>query len=210
MSDATSGTAPIAVIVLAAGRSTRMGEHKLLLTLNGQPLIGYALTTAVRSDASDVIVVLGHDADAMRKAITEGPWRLVVCAEYAVGMSASLRAGVEAVAGDAIGVVILLADQPLVSQAHLRAIFSRAAVAPDRIIATGAGSHPGTPVYFPRALFGELLNVTGDEGGRSVIARHRDLLELVEPEDERELLDVDDPESFRHVRTYLERATDRL
>lgn len=201
-----SDSARIAVIVLAAGRSTRMGEHKLLLTVNGRPLITYALLAATGSGAHEIVVVLGHDANAVREALPAGPWRAVVCAEYATGMSASLRAGVQAVGDDATGVVILLGDQPFITPAHVRAIVSRAATTPERIIATQAQGRPSTPVYFPRALFGDLVGVGGDEGGRSVIARHRDLLQTVALENEDEALDVDDAESFRRARAVLERG----
>lgn len=198
-------TRRIAVIVLAAGRSTRMGEHKLLLTLNGRPLIAYALLAAAGSGARDIIVVLGHNAEAVREALPAGTWRAVLCADYATGMSASLRAGVQAVGEDAAGAVILLGDQPLVTPGRLRAILSYAATAPDRIIATQSEGRPSTPVYFPRALFGELMGVTGDEGGRSVIAGHRELLHLVACDDDAEMLDVDDAASFQRARAALER-----
>lgn len=200
-----SDNSRIALIILAAGRSTRMGEHKLLLTLNGRPLITYALLAAMESGAQNIIVVLGHDADAVRDALPEGTWRAVVCGDYGTGMSASLRAGLRAVEDDATGAVILLGDQPLITPAHLRAILARAATTPDRIIATQSQGRPSTPVYFPRALFGELMGVTGDEGGRSVVARHRDLLQVVGPYDDDEMLDVDDPESLRRARAALER-----
>lgn len=199
---------PITIVLLAAGKSSRMGEHKLLLPINGRPLMTYALEVAARSGAAEVIVVLGHDAEAVRQAIPSGPWRIIECNDYAAGMSASLRAGILAAPDDTIGAVILLADQPLISATLLREVMSRATKFAQRIVATQAGGRPSTPVYFPRALFGELLGLTGDEGGRSVLARHRELLQIVMPGDEDELLDVDDPESFQRVRGLLERASE--
>lgn len=193
------------MILLAAGKSTRMGAHKLVLPINGRPLVTYALATAARSGAAEVILVVGHNAQDVLHALPEGSWRVVECADYAEGMSASLRAGVQAVAEGASGAVILLADQPLITAGLLRVIVSRAASTPERIVATRSNGRPTTPVYFPRSLFGELMTVTGDEGGRSVIARHRELVDMVEPQDERELLDVDDAESLQRARTLLER-----
>lgn len=194
---------PIAAIVLAAGRSSRMGQHKLLLSLGGRPLITYALRVGASSGAADEIVVLGHDAEAVRAVIPAGPWRIVECADYAEGMSASLRSGIQAVPASAVGAVILLADQPLVTELLVCELVSRAAATPERILATRSSARPSTPVYFPRTLFGELMDVTGDEGGRSVIARHDDLLDLMDPTDDNELLDVDDPLSLQSAREII-------
>ena len=198
-------SAPIALIVLAAGRSSRMGAHKLLLPLRGQPLVSFALRLAERSTAADILLVLGYDVDRIRHALPRGRWRIVESPDFASGMSASLRAGLLATTPDALGAAILLADQPFISDAHLQRLLALAVAAPERIVATLSAGRAGSPVYFPRSLFGELLAVTGDEGGRSVIARHRELLLTIEAEGEDELLDIDDPASFQRALALLER-----
>ncbi|HKV84014.1 MAG TPA: nucleotidyltransferase family protein [Ktedonobacterales bacterium] len=196
-------TTPVTLIVLAAGRSSRMGAHKLLLPIGGRPLITCALNAAVASTAAEIIVVLGHDAATVRRALPAGRWRVVECAEYASGMSASLRAGVRAVSAQTVGAIVTLADQPLVTAGHLDALLSLAASAQDRIVATHWAGRDSTPVYFPRVLFDELQRITGDEGGRSVIARHPELLLRVPAGDADMLLDVDDPASLERARALL-------
>ncbi|MGH2486392.1 MAG: nucleotidyltransferase family protein, partial [Ktedonobacterales bacterium] len=112
-------TTPISLVVLAAGRSSRMGEHKLLMLIGGRPLITFSLGAAAASAAEEVVVVVGHNAATVRRALPQGRWRLVECADYAAGMSASLRAGVRAVSAHTTGAVVMLADQPLVTASHL-------------------------------------------------------------------------------------------
>lgn len=196
-------TTPITVIVLAAGRSSRMGAHKLLMPIGGRPLITFALDTAAASTAAEVIVVVGHNAAMLRRALPEGRWRVVVCAEYGSGMAASLRAGIRAVSAQNSGAVVMLADQPLVTASHLDAVLTLAASAPDRIVATRCAGRDSTPVYFSRTLFDELQRITGDEGGRSVIARHPEVVLTVPALDADMLLDVDDPASFERARALL-------
>ena len=198
---------PVTIIVLAAGRSSRMGGHKLLMSLAGRPLLTYAVGLADRSAAAEVVVVLGYDADRVREALPAGRERVVICPDYATGMSASLRAGIQSVDPDNLGAVTLLADQPLMTDEHLTAILWTAAAAPNRIVATRAAGRVSTPVYFPQALFGELRAITGDEGGRSIIARHRDLLVPVDAAAD-EVLDVDDPDAFRLAQAVLARRGD--
>jgi molybdenum cofactor cytidylyltransferase len=198
-----AATTPIALVMLAAGRSSRMGDHKLLMSIAGRPLIRFALAAAAASTAAEIIVVVGHNAAMVKCALPEGRWRIVECAEYAAGMSASLREGIHVVSAHNIGAVVMLADQPLVTASHLDALLSLAASASDRIVATRSAGRDSTPVYFPRATFDELQRVAGDEGGRSVIARHPDRLLSVAVTDANMLLDVDDPASFERARALL-------
>src|SRR5260221_14145702 len=86
----------IAAIVLAAGRSTRMGAHKLLLPLGGRPLVSYAVAAACASRAAPVVVVLGHDAEAVRVALLPHRQRYVINDAFASAMASPLRAGTPA------------------------------------------------------------------------------------------------------------------
>src|SRR5260370_11530864 len=99
----------IAAIVLAAGRSTRMGAHKLLLPLGGRPLVSYAVAAACASHAAPVVVVLGHDADAVQATLPPRRQRSVVNGAFASGMASSLRTGIAALPPSATGALVLLA-----------------------------------------------------------------------------------------------------
>src|SRR5579862_5040588 len=207
----TSGQSPIGAVILAAGRSTRMqalGTPKLLLPLGGRPLITYAVAAACASRVDPLIVVLGNAAERAQTALNEwaasatpailaGRYHCVVNPDFAQGMASSLRVGITtlvSIAPDTMGVVILLADQPLVTTALLDSLLAEAYATPEAIVAASYGGQRGHPIYFPRALFDELMAVTGDEGGRSVVAHHADRLRLIPIVETRASLDIDRPE----------------
>ncbi|MEO7002852.1 MAG: nucleotidyltransferase family protein [Ktedonobacterales bacterium] len=200
----------IAAIVLAAGRSSRMGAHKLLLPLGGRPLLSYAVEAACASAVTAVIVVLGHNAEAARVALPAGRYQVVVNYDYAQGMAGSLRVGLGALPATVSGVLVALADQPLVTVAIFTALLTEAARQPEQIVAASYDGKRGHPLYFPRSLFDELRAVRGDEGGRSVIARHADQLRLVSIADADAALDVDRPEDYTRIQaTVSHRIADR-
>lgn len=204
----TGGAAHYGAIVLAAGSSSRMGGHKLLLPLGGQPLVAYAVAAACESTADPVLVVLGLAAEEVRAALPAGRYATVVNPDYAAGMAGSLRAGLRALraagSGDQLaGVLIALADQPLAGADLFDALLHAAAQAPEAIIAASYNGRRGNPVVFPAALFDELERVKGDEGGRGVIARHPALLHPVEWPDARAALDVDQPDDYERVASLL-------
>lgn len=183
-------------IVLAAGRSSRMGTHKLLLPLGKKPLVAYAVAAALASTAYPIIVVVGYEAEKIRAALPVGLYQVVENAHYAEGMATSLRAGIAAVPKDASGAIVLLADQPLLRPRHVDEILTVAQASPHCIVAASYDGRRGNPVYFPRTLFDELVSVTGDEGGRSVIARHGDVVRLVRIQPAETALDVDRPGEY--------------
>lgn len=195
----------IAAIVLAAGRSSRMGRHKLLLPLGGRPLVSYAVEAACASSAGPVCVVLGYQAPEVEAALPTGRYSSVVNPNFASGMASSLRVGIEALMmlpaeeGPRLGAVILLADQPLVSSGLINRLLMSAYAAPEAIIAATYAGQRSTPVYFPHALFQELLQITGDEGGRSVVAHHPDLLKLEHIEESARGLDVDREDEYEQL-----------
>lgn len=188
-----------AAIVLAAGRSSRMGKHKLLLPLGERPLVTYAVDAACGSSADTVIVVVGHNAGDVALTLAGKRCRIVANESYADGMATSLRAGIAALLPDVAGTLILLADQPLVTPAMVNLMLAAARLEPHAILAATYNGKRGNPVYFPRALFGELLAVSGDEGGRSVVARHYDIVRLVPMPYEDSALDVDSPGEYEQL-----------
>ena len=198
----------VAAIVLAAGRSSRMGQHKLLLPLGGRPLVTYAVDAACGSGAYDVVVVVGHDAGEIAPALAGKRCRIAVNAAYADGMATSMQAGVRDLPANVAGVLILLADQPLVTSAMVDLMLAAATADSQAIHAATYGGKRGNPVYFPRALFGELLAVSGDEGGRSVVARHVDLLHLVPMPTAEAALDVDTPGEYERLISSWERYSE--
>ncbi len=199
MGEASPADNPVAAIVLAAGRSSRMGAHKLLLPLGGRPLVAHAVRAACESRASPVIVVLGHEAERVRAALPAGSYTVVENPGYAAGMASSLRAGLAAVPESCAGALVVLGDQPLVSPELLNRLIDAALRSPERIVAASYDGRRGNPVCFPRRYFAELAAINGDEGGRSVLLRHPDALLTVECGDLAPDLDADTPEDYARI-----------
>jgi molybdenum cofactor cytidylyltransferase len=189
----------IAAIVLAAGKSSRMGANKLLLPLDGHPLVWHAVSVACASSADVALVVLGNEAERVAAALPPGRYRRVDNPRYAEGLSTSLQAALDALPDNVDGALILLADMPFMASATVEALLAAAREAPGRIAAMNQGGRPTPPVYWPRALFSELHTIHGDEGGRSLLMRAPEAVRLVEPAQSDETLDIDAPEDYRRI-----------
>lgn len=156
-------------MVLAAGPSTRMGRPKLLLMYQGVPLLRRAVDAAVGAGCIDVIVVLGANADQYRSILNGTPARVVLNQHYAEGMAGSIQLGVEALGDEVDAAVIMLADQPFIDAEIIRRLIETYRTSGKRIVACQYGQVRGAPVLFDRALFLELLLITGDQGARTVM-----------------------------------------
>jgi molybdenum cofactor cytidylyltransferase len=198
----TEGNRHVAAIVLAAGRSTRMGgPNKLLAELSGKKLVRIATEQALASKASEVIVVTGHQAELVEQALAGLKVKLVRNPDFAGGLASSVKAGIAAVAKDADGAVICLGDMPLID-AHL---IDRLVEAfdPDRgnlIVVPVAEGRRGNPVLWSRRFFSELLTLDGDIGARHLIAKHAEAVAEVPVDGESAFLDIDTPQALEGAR----------
>ena len=194
----TDGNRNVAAIILAAGRSTRMGgPNKLLAELGGKTLVRIVTEQALASKAKGVIVVTGHQAELVEKALQGLNVKFVRNPSFAQGLAGSVKAGVAAVPGDADGAVICLGDMPLID-AHLidRLI---EAFAPDRgnlIAVPVSDNRRGNPVLWSRRFFNELMTLDGDIGARHLIARHSEAVAEVPVEGHGAFLDIDTPQAL--------------
>ncbi len=165
----------IAVIVLAAGGSRRMGVPKQLLRVGGRSLLRHAVDAALGSSCRPVVVVLGANAEAIRPELEGLPVQIVQNARWAEGLSASIRAGIEALpsAPDSPDAVVLtLCDQPFVEADSIEALVAGYRSTRRPIVASQYGGTLGVPALFSRALLPELLALEGDTGARQVIQAH--------------------------------------
>ncbi len=186
----------IAGIVLAAGASRRFGSQKLLATVRGVPLVRRTVERLVATSLDDIVVVLGSHAAAVNAALVGLDVRTVVNAEYEAGMSTSLRVGLDALPATAEAALVALADQPAVGAEIVDRLVERYRDDRSAIVAPRyRDGVRGNPVLFDRALFAELRAASGDEGGRSVVARDPHRVTLVELEQEMPR-DVDVPEDL--------------
>ncbi|PDT02539.1 molybdopterin-guanine dinucleotide biosynthesis protein MobA [Rhizobium chutanense] len=167
--------ASVAIVILAAGKASRMGKggkHKLLAEFDGVPLVRRCALTALGSDAACVIVVTGHRRPEIEAALGGLPLALVDNPDYADGMASSLIAGLSSKGADGTdGILVMLADMPGISIAHLNALISafRSAGGKAVVRAVSCGE-PGNPVVLPRSLDHAILRLEGDVGARGIIA----------------------------------------
>ena len=191
----------VAAVVLAAGRSTRMGgPNKLLEAVQGRPLVRHAVEAALAGGLSEVVVVTGHQRAAVEAALSGLPVRFVPNPNFAEGLSTSLRAGLEALPPSVDGALVLLGDMPLVRPAllaRLVAAFDPAGGA--HVVAPVRDGRRGNPVLWGRRFFAALCAIEGDAGGRHLLAEQSDAAREVEADDGA-LIDVDTPEALAAVR----------
>jgi molybdenum cofactor cytidylyltransferase len=195
------------VVVLAAGEGTRFGgEGKLVAPLGGRPVVAWAVAAAEGSRADRVVVVVGARAAAVRAALPPGRAQVVECAEWSVGMSASLRCGVKA-AGPVEWVVVVLGDGPGVTAAMIDAVLAAAASAAPEVLAVRPvrAGRPAHPVALRRPLLEQVARLRGDAGARELL-RDAVVLEL-DASSWPEAGDVDTPEALGDLRRRL--RTDR-
>jgi len=192
----------IAAVILAAGASTRFGQPKQLLDWDGVPLLAHIANIALSAALSPVTVVLGSGAERLRPVLGTRPVQTVMNWRWEEGMSTSVQVGLAALPPEIRAAVFLQCDQPLITPELLKALVAC-------YEETGAGivhpTHAGqrsTPVLFARRLFPELATVTGDEGGRSLIARHIEHVATVEVANATVLADIDIPADYQRLHIY--------
>ena len=193
--------APVAAVVLAAGQATRMGELKLGMRLGAKSLLRRVVESALASPIADVVVVLGHGADELRQELPASDRvRVVFNPSFAGGQSTSLMAGIQVLAPEMQAAILLLGDQPLISPEAIRALIAAFRIRPAKLIrSVYRGALASHPVLFSRRLFTELLQVTGDRGGRELLLRHQEEALTVK-------LDLDPPVDIDTMEDYLELA----
>jgi len=194
----------ISAIVLAAGESTRMGFPKLLLSIEGKSLLQHVIDNALQSKVSEVIVVLGADATKLRREIKQSQVQIIENASYKEGLSTSLKVGLQAISPQAQAVLVLLADQPLVSHAVIDALIDKYEESGSIIVAPVYNGKRGNPVLFDSSLIPELLRVTGDKGGREIIEKHLAQLATVDFESTIIGSDIDSWDDYREVCRFLQ------
>jgi molybdenum cofactor cytidylyltransferase len=198
----------IAAVVLAAGRSTRMGAvNKMIAEIGGKPLVRIAAEQALASRAAPVIVVTGHQRECIEAALAGLPVRFVHNPDYADGLGTSLKAGIAAVPEDADGAIICLGDMPQVDAALIDRLIG--AFDPERgalIVVPSIEGRRGNPVVWSRRFFHELMAIQGDIGARHLIGQYAEAVAEVALAGDAALTDVDTPESLSAVKAEIERA----
>jgi molybdenum cofactor cytidylyltransferase len=196
----------IAAVVLAAGRSTRMGgPNKLLAEIAGKPLVRIAVEQALASRARPVIVVTGHERERVQAALADLPVRFVQNPNYAQGLGTSLRAGIEAVPAEADGAIVCLGDMPQVDAGLIDRLID--AFDPEKgalvVVPTIEGMR-GNPVLWSRRFFPDLMAIEGDVGARHLIGRYGEAVVEVPVSGKGALVDIDTPEALVGIKAEVE------
>lgn len=197
-----TGADKIAAIVLAAGRSSRMGEdNKLVAQIRGKALVRHAVDAVLESAAGSVVVVTGFEAEKIAENLKGLPVSMVHNDDFAQGISSSLKSGLAALADDMDGVIVCLADMPDINADHLNRLIR--AFDPDQgrsvCVASYAGQR-GNPVLWSRRFFPEMMELSGDEGARKLLHAHERYVHLVDVESDAVLRDVDTPEALDAIK----------
>jgi molybdenum cofactor cytidylyltransferase len=194
------GDAPVALLLLAAGGSTRMGRPKQLLDYHGRPLLRHSVERALGSRCRPVIVVLGSDADACAAVLHGLPVETVVNEDWMQGMGSSIRAGIAAVqarAPAAPAVVIALCDQPLISSAFLDQLVRTQIEQQAAMVAASYDDRPGVPALFAQSLFPRLALLDVQAGAKALLqAAGSELVTIPAPQ---AAMDVDTPEDYARL-----------
>ncbi len=187
----------IAALVLAAGKSTRMGgTNKLLAPMqDGRSMIAHTVDNVLASPLRPVIIVTGHQDREIRNALVGKPVRFLHAADYAQGLAASLKAGISAMSAEIAGALICLGDMPLIGPEILRQLL--AAFNPQaggEIVIPVFDGQRGNPVLWGSRFLPEFLKLSGDTGARQIIHKFADRIVEVAIDSDAILRDFDTPE----------------
>jgi molybdenum cofactor cytidylyltransferase len=193
----------IPAVVLAAGKSTRMGRPKATLALEGGDTFLSRIVRSFReAKVDDVVVVLGHEAEAIARSLADQGQmaRLVINQRYESGQLSSLLAGLAAIDRPGVtGMLLTLVDVPLVSPATIGAILERYRATKAPVVRPVQGGRHGHPVLIDRALFGALRAADPIAGAKAIVRAHVSAAGEVEIADEGAFLDIDTPEEYARI-----------
>jgi molybdenum cofactor cytidylyltransferase len=193
----------VAAIILAAGKSTRMGEAKQLLPLAGSTVLGQTIENVRSSGLDEIVLVLGSSAEAIRRqfpASLLSGLKIVVNPNYEQGMASSLHAGLSALDPQIDATCIVLADQPFVRPETLDQLAAHYRRTKAQIVIPSYKGVRGNPVLLDRSVFGEVMALEGDIGCRAIFGSHTEQTAKLEVEDEGILLDIDNQEDYERIR----------
>lgn len=168
----------IAAIIVAAGRSSRFAEgNKLLADFKGGPIIRHVMAAVEASPINAIVLVTAGDGDAVLTAAGKGRWQAIKNPRALEGLSTSIQCGLAALPQDIDGAMIVLADMPAVTPDLIEQLCAtfKAHNGEKIVFPQTDGGRQGNPVLWPRTFFAELMHLTGDTGGKAVLAAHPEL-----------------------------------
>lgn len=187
----------VAIIIVAAGSSSRMNTAKQLLPLGDSTLLGNAVAQAKNSDAEDVFIVLGANSEKIRLQQELYKAVFVENKDWKQGIGSSIAAGIKYVAenGNFEGILLMLGDQPLIDSSYLNQLIAEFRKDSSKIIATKYPKSKGIPAIFPKKYFSQLLLLKGDAGAKSLLNSKKSSVLALDAGIK--IMDVDTPEEYR-------------
>jgi molybdenum cofactor cytidylyltransferase len=199
------GDSRVGAVILAAGRSTRMGEAKQLLPLGENTVLEQTLGNVRGAAIDEIVLVLGSSAETIRQQLPipaiEG-LKVVVNQNYSLGMASSLRAGLSAVDPHIDAALIVLADQPFVRPETLDRIVDQHLSSGAQIVIPLYRGFRGNPVLLDRSVFPEVMALDLDFGCRAIFGNHLEGIVKVEVDDVGILLDIDNKDDYERLRRF--------
>lgn len=191
----------IAVVLLAAGRSSRMGgPNKMLAEIDGVPMVARVARRLLSSRARPVVAVLGNQADAVDAALGKLPVERVRNPHFAEGLSTSLKCGLAVLPAEIDGALICLGDMPQIAGRDLdRLIAAFNPIEGRAIVVPVRRGRRGNPVLWASRFFPEMAALSGDVGAKALLAEHAELVAEVEMETDAVLVDIDTPEALAEL-----------
>lgn len=191
----------VAGLILAAGKSERMGRSKALLPFRGSCFLTHILTEASSSNLNDVKIVLGHQAEAILQALPEIKPKALVNPDYERGQLSSLQCGLKHLSLAGLdGVMVLLIDHPIIHRGLVNQLIEGFSRNDARIVIPSFEHRRGHPIIFSSELFSELLVAPLDQGAVSVVRKHPQEILHLEVDEPGVLVDIDTPEAYeKHV-----------
>ncbi len=198
---ASEGAGNVWAVVLAAGRSTRMGrENKLLSPIEGKPMVVCTVAALKKCALGGIIVVLGHQAEKLRQALPARKLRFVENKQFRDGMASSICCGITALKDNVDAALIVLADMPRVQPQTIASLIAALKPEEGRTIAMPRyRGKRGNPVLFARQHFEELAALDGDQGAKELLVAHAEAIIEVAVDDPGVLVDVDTREMLRDM-----------
>jgi molybdenum cofactor cytidylyltransferase len=189
-----------AIIILAAGSSSRMGQPKQLLEVDKISLLRKMVSTALACSSGNIYVVLGSNAEEHKTVIADLPIQIVLNEKWDTGMGSSLKKGLNfatSMSAGLVGAILLVCDQPLLESQHLKNIFQKYLETRKGIVASRYGGTTGVPAFFSKEFFAELMKLQDQHGAKKVIERYPDQVETVDfPGGEIDLDKIEDYHQF--------------
>jgi molybdenum cofactor cytidylyltransferase len=184
-------------LLLAAGGARRFGSQKLVAVFRGTPVVRHA-AEALRGETDDLVIVVGSESAAVRRAVDDMHARIVENDEWALGLSTSIRRGIEAFGDDTEAIVLAVGDQPQLDPGTIRRVIDRWRSSGKPIVSASYRGVRAHPVLFARRKFDALRRLEGDAGARLLIERSGDDVSYVEIDDPMPS-DVDTPDDLARL-----------